>query len=206
MENKRPLFISFGPLPSTAPTLRAPDLDSFAPLMLARAPRLPEAPVHTILSSLDLAQGHQHLLSAGLIDLDATFWVQLGIFLALLFAMKAIAYDPFLKVAASRHDATEGARDTASAASAKAKELGEKVDEQISEARSKGVTLRNELKHSGEQQAQAQLAKVRDELEAKTHSELAELNAARAGASAALGTETRRLGDMIADRILGGAS
>jgi len=146
------------------------------------------------------------LLGAGLIDLDLTFWVQLAIFLVLLFAMKAFAYDPFLKLSAARHDATEGARDTASAANSKAKDLGETVDAQLNKARANGVILRNELKLSGEQQALVELSKVRDEIEAKTREELTELKAAREGASAALGTEARRLGDKIADQILGGAS
>ena len=174
--------------------------------MLARAPRSTEASVHTFLSSLDLSQDPLQFLGAGLIDLDLTFWVQLAIFLVLLFAMKAFAYDPFLKLSATRHDATEGARDTAASASAKAKELGATVDAQISKARADGVLLRNELKLAGEQEAQIQLSKVRDQVENKTKEELAELKAARAGASAALGTEAQRLGDKIADQILGGAS
>lgn len=162
--------------------------------------------MHKFLSSLEHSGEPLQLLGAGLIDLDLTFAVQLFIFLALLFAMKAIAYDPFLKLAASRHDATEGARESAHAASAKAKELGEKVDAQISKAQSSGIVLRNELKLTGEQQAQVELSKVQDDVEAKTSAELVELKTARAAAAAALNTEAGRLGDMIADRILGDAS
>ena len=146
------------------------------------------------------------LLRAGLIDLDATFGVQLAIFITLALSMKFMAYDPFLKVASARQDATDGARSIADAAQDKAHTLGEKVDEQIAKARNEGVILRNELKLSGEKQAQDEVGRVRDELEVKTQNELAELRAAKAGAGAALSTEARRLADMIADKIVGGAS
>ena len=64
------------------------------------------------------------LLVAGLVDLDATFLIQLGIFLVLMVAMKLLVFDPFLGLATARDEATRGAKARAVAARERAAELG----------------------------------------------------------------------------------
>jgi F-type H+-transporting ATPase subunit b len=155
-----------------------------------------------ILLTLDGLHGSR-ILAAGLIDLDATFVVQLVLFLVLIIALKILLFDPYLALSDKREEATDGARRLAEKAQADAEVAGAEIEKRLSATRAEGVRLRNELRTEGERAGKVETDKTRSQLEKVTDRRLTELAGAEAGARVALPTEARRLAEQMAQRILG---
>jgi F-type H+-transporting ATPase subunit b len=140
---------------------------------------------------------------AALIDLDNTFYIQLGIFLSLMLIMKFVVYTPFLKLEETRYNATDGAKKEAKGLHARAAELEVSFTDGIQQAQANGLEVRNALKSEGVATGADEVAKIRASLEEQLKVSLTELNAHEGQARETLNAETTRLANSVADRILG---
>lgn len=140
---------------------------------------------------------------AGLIDLDNTFYIQLGIFLLLMILMKLVVYNPFLKLEETRYNATDGAKKEAKSLHKKAEELEESFTTGIQQAQAQGVDTRNALKSEGDAIGSEEVAKIRKEMEEQLKVSLTELASHEDEARKSLNSETQRLAQEVAGQIMG---
>lgn len=143
-----------------------------------------------------------HVQAAGLIDIDKTFYIQLTIFVLLMVLMKVLVYNPFLTLEEARYNATDGAKKEAKDLHAKAEDLENTFNEGIKNAQSRGSDDRNSLKSEGEKAMAIEINKLRAELDAQLKESITELNQHEEQARNALGTETERLAQDVATRIM----
>ena len=138
-----------------------------------------------------------------IIDLDATFFILIGVFFLTLFVLTTMLFNPLFAVLDARRKAVEGAigdsRTLGREADAKKSEFEKKVQEIKREAGEEREELRREARRAeadilekGKADALKTVESARAELER-------EISQVRGG----LDTESQRLGQVLADRILG---
>ncbi len=143
---------------------------------------------------------------AGLVDLDASYLVMLGLFLFLFYMLNKGFLSGLLEMFDRRHELTDGARmaaaDAVTRAEARITEYEARVGETRREAANDQKRLRSE--------AQAKQIQLLEEVRGKTDSEVAEavgeLNASAKASETELTGQANQLGKQIAARILGGAA
>lgn len=105
---------------------------------------------------------HVRLEAMGLIDLDVSFFIQLGVFLVFLVVMNTLLFKPLLRVFDERKKRTEGARDDASRDDARAREMIADYEAKLSSAVNEGAALRAKLRAEAVAQAQAHSTEARE--------------------------------------------
>lgn len=138
-------------------------------------------------------------LSMGLVDLDYTFVVELGVFLLLMIVLNKFFFAPLQRNLDHRRAAIAGARDEAEKMSVEARELVEKRRESVDVARDKAYALINELKNEGQKREQEILKSAHQRVDEKVKSGRAELQDALKKSRA----ETDKESDLLADMIVG---
>jgi F-type H+-transporting ATPase subunit b len=146
---------------------------------------------------------HLDLRIAGMIDVDATFFIQFGIFVFLIIAMKVLVYDPFLSLQDRRDRATGGAISEAKEAGKTVERLKTQLEDGLSQARARGTQIRDELRAEAETQTQSEVDVVSAEMSAMVEAELATLKGAEADARSQIDVEATRIASVLADRIMG---
>ena len=117
------------------------------------------------------------VLRAGLIDLDVTWLVQIGLFL-LVYAVLAFGFfRPYAARLRRRDEATKGRRETAAAMLAEARAIEQKVDVRLAEARAEAVRIRRELVDEGRAQRDRLVQVERERVQAEVDAALAQLEA-----------------------------
>lgn len=96
------------------------------------------------------------VLKAGLIDLDATFLIQLGLFLILYVILWAAFFGPYTKFIRRRDEATEGMKARAVELLRESRKIEKELDERLTAARIEAMQLRRQLAEEGK--------KLRDEI------------------------------------------
>jgi len=140
---------------------------------------------------------------AGMIDVDATFFIQFGIFVSLIIAMKVLVYDPFLSLQDRRDQATGGAVSKARDAEKTVKDLKIQLDDGLTQAMAQGTEIRDDLRGEAETQAHDDVSRVSNEMATMVEAELAKLKDAEADARSQMNAEADRLAGVLADRVLG---
>jgi F-type H+-transporting ATPase subunit b len=84
------------------------------------------------------------LASGSLVDLDGTFFVQLGVFLIMLVILRSLVFKPIVRLIDARHEATVGAMKTAEKLTEEAASLSVEVEKKLAGARADATKVRNE--------------------------------------------------------------
>jgi F-type H+-transporting ATPase subunit b len=84
------------------------------------------------------------LASGSLVDLDGTFFVQIGIFLVMMVILRSLLFKPIIRLMDARHEATAGAMQTAKNLTDEAALLSAEVEKKLAEARTEASKVRNE--------------------------------------------------------------
>jgi F-type H+-transporting ATPase subunit b len=116
-----------------------------------------------------------------LIDIDNTLWIQLGLFLLLLFFLTRVVFRPYLKLRDARAASMEGAREEARAMSSEAVARLADYDARLAQARQRGADERARVHAEGTAREAEVLAAARAESQRS-------LDAARAALAAQAGT------------------
>lgn len=110
-----------------------------------------------------LHRAYDALHHAGLVDLDASLLVQLGLFLVFAVSLNLLVVRPMMRTHEARFARMAGARKEAEAMDLRAAEAHGEYERRIGEARAEAVRVRDELKSAAEAAASEALQAVRDE-------------------------------------------
>ncbi len=146
------------------------------------------------------------LLAAPVVDLDGTFFVQAGIFFALMLILTPLLFKPWLETRARRAEAIEGAVRKAADLRVRADEMAAKYDARLAAAREQGLELRATARNAEEASQAKSLAKARAAATEEGDRARAELVRQAEKARAELGGRVEDLAQSIVARLLGRAS
>ncbi|MFN3198447.1 MAG: hypothetical protein ACE366_08535 [Bradymonadia bacterium] len=139
----------------------------------------------------------------GLIDIDATFFIQLGLFLALLMIMRGLVFKPFLEADARRTEKTEKTRQEARVLDARASELSSRYDEEYGAARTQASSARAALRGEGLDAKEAAIAKATAETTAHLDEVRAGIKADVESARQSMLGQVDDLAKQVAEKIIG---
>jgi F-type H+-transporting ATPase subunit b len=137
------------------------------------------------------------------VDLDASFLVQVVIFLVLLAILKPLLFDPMLKLFEEREKRIEGTRREAAKEDKRSAEALAKYEAILAKAREAGNTESASIRGEGTKRETALLSEVRAQVTATLEEGRGGIAAAKRDASVRLGAEAQTLGREIAAKVLG---
>jgi F-type H+-transporting ATPase subunit b len=146
------------------------------------------------------------LLAIPVVDIDGTLFLQLGIFLALVFILGPLLFKPWLAAQARRTEAVEGALAQSKAMRTEADELAKDYDQRLELAREKAQIVRSDARRQEETAQAATLAAARSDANASLARERERIATETATAREALGARVDELADTITLKLLGRAS
>ena len=141
------------------------------------------------------------VLKAALIDLDATWFIQIGIFLLLYLLLRFVFFQPYVAFLRRRDDRTRGLRERALDVAAKARDLEESLEARLAEARSQAVATRRGLVEDGARLRDTIVAKERARADADLQQAAGSLEAERRAFAAKLDATAADLGALIESRM-----
>ncbi|MEZ4266123.1 MAG: ATP synthase F0 subunit B [Myxococcota bacterium] len=142
------------------------------------------------------------ILRAGLVDLDATFLVQLALFIVFALILNKKVVQPMVRTHEARHDRMAGARAEAERMDLRASEAHTAYQTRLDAARRDAVLIRDRLRDEARQQADTELEAVRIELSAAQEKTRRELNAEAARVRASSDAVVEDLAGALANRAL----
>lgn len=107
-----------------------------------------------------------YLSSSPLIELDTTLVLELAIFAALFFLLKAWVFKPMVALFEAREAATDGAREDAKRMDRDAKDKAQSFEDEMRKIRQKTQEERDQLRQEGVKRERAILDQVRHETQA----------------------------------------
>ena len=143
------------------------------------------------------------LLAAPVVDLDGTFFVQGGFFLALCLLLNFVLFQPWLKLRDLRVDRIDGALARSVAVLAEAQQIGADYDARIKVAREEAMGTRSASRVEAEGREADALGEARAKAADMLTKARAEIDAGAAQARSALGTRVDALATDVVSKILG---
>ena len=136
---------------------------------------------------------------------NMTLFIQIGIFLVLMFLLNSFLFKPMLRLLEERKARTVGRRERAADASAKADEIVADYEAKLAAARSEADKVRQELIKEGEAE-RARITKAASEEAEKTVAEIkAKLAGETESARAAVKADIEAMAAAMAEKIMGRA-
>ena len=145
---------------------------------------------------------HDQLLMAGLVDLDGTFVVQLGIFVIFAVFLNFLVVRPLMQAQQGRYDRMEGARNESEVLNLRAADAEATYEKSISEARVEAVALRDAAKEAATKEVAANLQIVTDEALKGLATGRKMLHDDAETARKALDTQVEELAQLISEKLL----
>jgi F-type H+-transporting ATPase subunit b len=144
------------------------------------------------------------MLSGGSpIDLDGSFFIQLGIFFIAFFILRGLVFRPVLNLFDARTAAMEGSRDQAASMEQGAEQKREQLESQLRSVRQAASEERDKTRLAAQHLARELTEKARRENTAMLSSAKAQLEAEAKDARAALRSDVTGLARQIAEKLLG---
>jgi F0F1-type ATP synthase membrane subunit b/b' len=148
----------------------------------------------------------EQVVQAGLVDIDGTFVIQLGVFLVFFALFSALVVKPLIRTYRLRYERMQGAREAADAFTARAAAASSTYEAKIDEARKSAVHIRNDLKSAAEEKSRAQLEGVERESARVLESGRAVIADDAQAARTDVEAQVEELAQLVAARVLGGDS
>lgn len=159
------------------------------------------------MSPLTLLTSAPALLAAlPVVDIDATIFVQGGIFIALVLVLKPVLFTPWLEAQAKRVASIDGAFDNAKSLRAEADELSSDYDAKLATARDEALTMRSHMRREEEAAQAKTLAAARTQASKELDDNRTRIAAETEKAREALGGKVDELANQITEKVLGRAS
>lgn len=136
-------------------------------------------------------------------ELNVTFFIQLGAFLATVFILSGTVFGPLLNTFDERHKRIEGAREEAARLAGNAGSQAGTIEKRLSEARNAGQEEMAGLKAEGEKREAELVGKAREEATRKLEEAKKSIQSAAEAARKDLGTQANTLAEAIANKALG---
>lgn len=138
-----------------------------------------------------------------LVDLDGTFFVQLGIFLFIFIFLYAVLFRPMVRLLEARRQATEGAREAAHEMAEETAKLSAEVEGQLVDIRSAAGAERNRIVEQARRQERDLSLKAREESRKAVETARAEMERRGAAVRQQLTGEVEGFAGAVASRVLG---
>jgi F-type H+-transporting ATPase subunit b len=142
------------------------------------------------------------LASGSLVDLDKTFFIQLGVFLVMLVILRSLLFKPIIRLIDARHEATAGAVKTAEKLTEEAALLSAEVEKKLAGARTEAIKVRNETLERAKKQereigsaAREKAGRIIADMRARASSDMK-------NARQQLEEETRSMAILLSEKIL----
>ena len=146
------------------------------------------------------------LLAAPVVDVDGTFFVQGGIYIALIFILKPLLFTPWLEAQERRKQAVEGSHKKAKTLAADAEALVAQYAERLEAARDKAHGVRADARRDEEGKKAKTLAGARDEAQKLLDEARNKIDADAVKAREDLSGRVDELASDITTKLLGRAS
>jgi F-type H+-transporting ATPase subunit b len=137
------------------------------------------------------------------VDLDATLFIQLGIFLIMFLFLRSLLFRPVIRLIEMRRKVTEGNKSKAEAFEREAAELNETVTAKLAEVRGSVSKERDKILEQARQQSREVLTKARDEARAVVDQAKEETVAKAEQVRSQLQAEITPLVDAVAAKVIG---
>jgi F-type H+-transporting ATPase subunit b len=138
-----------------------------------------------------------------LVDLDGTFFVQLGVFLVIFIFMYAVLFRPLIRLLEARRTATDGAREASERMRGETTELREQFEAQVQEVRGTAQAERNKLIEAARRQERELTLKAREESRKAVETARTEMERRGAEVRKQLSGEVESFAGAVATRVLG---
>lgn len=119
-------------------------------------------------------------LVAGLVDLDATYFIQLGVFLLLYLLLSQVFFRPYVARLRRRAASTHGLRQQAQEQERTAREILQRIEDRMAEVRQAAVAERKALAEEGARLRDAMIAREKERLQQQVDREMAEMRSFQA--------------------------
>ena len=145
------------------------------------------------------------IVAAGgsLIDLDATLFIQLGIFLLVFILLRALLFRPVIQLIEKRREVTVGKREEAEKFERDSADLQEEFDKQMAEIRTSAGAEKDRLVEQARRQERDILHKAREDARSIVEEAKAEATEKAEVARTEIREEVDSLASAVASRILG---
>ena len=141
--------------------------------------------------------------SGSIVDIDGTFFIQLGIFTVISVGLYFALVRPVLRLVDARRDATEGAMARASSVKEEAASMRRDVDRQILETRTAASAERVRLVEEARRLEREVLDRARGDARKAIESARAEMEKSAVQVRSGLEREVDALATAVAARVLG---
>ena len=143
------------------------------------------------------------LLSSGsLVDLDATYFIQLGIFLFMLIVLRKLLFQPLVRLIEARRQATEGAMETARNLNEEAARLNGEAEARLREVRASVKTQREQMVNEARSEERTILSKAREDAHSLLTTMRTETEKAATEARDRLQGQVESLAETVAAKVL----
>ena len=139
-------------------------------------------------------------------ELNVSFFIQLGAFLLTLGMLSGVVFGPLLQTLEEREKRIEGARLEASRLMDKSGSQAGEIDRKLSEARAAGQAELSRLKAEGEKSEAELLQTARQDAARKMEEAKKDLQSQSRAAQAELKSQAKTLAELVATRVLGRAA
>jgi F-type H+-transporting ATPase subunit b len=110
------------------------------------------------------------------VDLDATYFIQMGLFLVLYILLSRFFFAPYVARLRLRDQSSRGLRERAKDALRRVRDLEEDTEQRLQEARQAAVAERRRLAEDGVALRDAIVQKEREHMQARVDGEMADLS------------------------------
>lgn len=139
-------------------------------------------------------------------EFNATFLLQLGIFLALLMVLSNVLWEPLLKLMDERERRIDGAAHEAQQLRAKAEAAAGTIEARMAEASAEAKKVLGELREKGRKIESDLIDKAKEDAQAKLEDARADLFAATEDARGALKDDAAKIAADVVGKVLGRAA
>ena len=137
------------------------------------------------------------------LDLDQTLLIQATMIVVLMFLLKKLIFDPYLKTIDTREEKTASTREEASELQVKIGELTTNYESSLDSARQRAATLRQELRQAGVSSKEESISAATSEANKVVGEAQAAIEAEFEAARAELKNEIDGLANLVAEKVIG---
>jgi F-type H+-transporting ATPase subunit b len=152
------------------------------------------------LSLLSIASG------GSLVDLDGTFFIQMGIFFVMFIFLHFALFRPVMRMIAARREATEGTTEKAHRMKEEAEKLGRDVADKLREVRAMATDERNRIVEDARDREREIIGAAQDAVRQSMTSARERMRTNAKSVKVKLTGELGQLADAVASRITGRVS
>lgn len=142
------------------------------------------------------------LASGSLVDIDATLFIQLGVFLFMLIVLRTLLFKPVIRLIEARHNATVGTMKTAADLQKAASQLTSDFNAKMEQVRTEAAAERNAILGRAKQNERNVIGEAKEQTERVMTQMRSQANLEMADTLQKLEAETRTMAGLLVEKVL----